>query len=445
MVRLPRFGLTQRVMSSAVLSAVLAVLLVVVAMSSARTLVQSYMVEQLAGEVDLAGCEANPAGWGTRLGPSFSLFAYDLQGQSRNPNAPPMEPQLLAQLQGLDTMALSEPGDEHSVSLLQTASGGPCAVIRLSGKEPGGKAFYTMLGVLLGATMGVMLLVGLGSYYLVVRPMRQRIAAISLGARGVGQPGFTEAPEQLDDALGDISRVLVESHGRIVNDKAELLRRHAALEEHLAGIAHDLRTPLSSMQLNLEALASDPEQLSVEAVQYTLADVVYLSDLVENLHQGVRLRHGLALDEGRVDLRALVERLGSRFEIIGRHAGVSVAVNLPDDPVWAACVPAMAERAVANLIQNAVGHNRRGGNVAVVLSAAQGRFELVVMDDGPGLPEALHHSLQSPTFLEDHVRARGPGLGMLITQEIALRVSWSVAYQALEPSGLRVTLTGSAE
>lgn len=445
MATLPRLGVSQRVLISAVLSAVLAVLLVFIALGSARNLVRSYLVEQIAEEADLTACEENPEHWGTRLGPGFSIFAYDTQGQSLHPDAPPLEAELLAQLSGPESMAQSNWGKADAVSVLQTASSGPCAVLRLSGREPGGKAFYTMLAVLLSSTFAVMLLAGLGSYYLVVRPMRQRIAAISLGAKGVGEPEFQPASEQLDDALGDISRVLEDSHSRILNDREELLRRQSALEEHLAGIAHDLRTPLSSMQLSLEVLASDPEQLSIEAVELTLADVVYLSDLVENLHQGARLRQGLALDQGRVDLRVLVERLGSRFEIIGRHAGVSVAVNLPEQPVWAKCVPAMAERAIANLIQNAVGHNRRGGNVAVVLSASQGSFELAVLDDGPGLPAELHHSLQSPTFLEDQARQRGPGLGMLITHEIALRVHWSVAYRAMEPSGLRVVLKGACE
>ena len=70
------------------------------------------------------------------------------------------------------------------------------------------------------------------------------------------------------------------------------------------------------------------------------------------------------------------------------------------------------------------------------------RFELVVADDGPGLPEAVMASLEEESFLMDDARRRGPGLGMMITAEVTRRAGWTLSYEALEPNGLCVRLSG---
>ena len=102
----------------------------------------------------------------------------------------------------------------------------------------------------------------------------------------------------------------------------------------------------------------------------------------------------------------------------------------------------MAERAVANLVQNAVEHNQEGGHVAIKLAVVDGgqRFQLLVIDDGPGMPGETLASLQSESFLLDDARPRGPGMGTLITKEVARRAGWSVHYGQLTPTGLEVRL-----
>ena len=106
------------------------------------------------------------------------------------------------------------------------------------------------------------------------------------------------------------------------------------------------------------------------------------------------------------------------------------------------CTPALAERAIANLIHNAVEHNPGSGHVAVLLRVADERFEIVVVDDGPGLPTEVLASLEAESFSLDVARRRGPGLGMLITAEIARRAGWTIAYEELDPAGLRVRVSG---
>jgi signal transduction histidine kinase len=238
--------------------------------------------------------------------------------------------------------------------------------------------------------------------------------------------------------------VLADSHARIVETRTALEERNRALEEHLAGIAHDLRTPLASLVLSLEAVADEAAGPLHDEARRALSDAVYLSTLVDNLHQGARLRHAFDLTSGQVELTELVARLAQRFAIVGRHAGVEVASHAPDAPVWVACTPTLAERAIGNLVHNAVLHQRSEGHVAIVLQVdeAAGTFSLVVDDDGPGLPGDLLASLDIESFRTDAARQRGPGLGMVIAAEVARRAGWTLSWSPLAPRGTRARIAG---
>ncbi|MEM1414708.1 MAG: HAMP domain-containing sensor histidine kinase [Myxococcota bacterium] len=428
--------LSRRIVASAALSVAVAAGLVGLTLSFARPNIRTETLTLIAGADQLEACTESPATWGWRSG-SLSFFAYARDGRSANPSAPALEPDLLVTVLGGE-VAHHDDGMEV-VSLLPTAeSAGPCALLRVSSADVLEATRSRVQNVMVVAVVAGMLLAAFGTFAFVVLPLRSRVEALAAAAGGVGSEAFQPEPPT-PDALGHIARVLATSHTRIVEAREALEARHRALEEHLTGIAHDLRTPLASMQLALEGLAAD-DPPSDEAKQ-AIADVVYLSALVENLHQATRLRHEVAVAEGRVELGELVRRLERRFAIVGRHANVEVAASAPDEPLVAACNPAMAERALSNLIQNAIEHHPGAGHVAVTLERTGDGFELVVADDGPGLPEGALASLEEETFLLEASRRRGPGLGMLITAEIARRAGWTLSYEPTEP-GLRARLRG---
>lgn len=391
--------------------------------------------------IDLEACAVAPSSWGWRSG-ELSFYAYDRDGHAANPAAPPLEERLLRRVLAESEVAVERSGS-LDVSVFLRASDGPCAVLRVTSPNPEPALlpwFRIVLGgaVLLGALISVV-----GTMGFVVRPLRKRIETLAVAARTVGNAGF-EPPSPTGDALGHIAGVLGHSHRRIVEAQSALEARNRALEQHLAGVAHDLRTPLASMHLALEALATPTRGPAREEARRALADAVYLSSMVENLHQATRLRHELDATAGNTELSDLVRRVEARFSIVGRHAGVEVAASTPEQEVRVACLPALAERAVANLVQNAVEHNAGPGHVAITLSLVDGgaAFELKVVDDGPGVPPQTLASLQAEAFLLDEARSRGPGMGTLIVQEIARRVGWTVEYRTGDPNGLEVRLRG---
>jgi signal transduction histidine kinase len=84
--------------------------------------------------------------------------------------------------------------------------------------------------------------------------------------------------------------------------------------------------------------------------------------------------------------------------------------------------------------------------VAVLLEAAEGRFSLEVLDDGPGVPPDDIARLSERAFRGDQARSRdlhGEGLGLAITAELCARAGFELRFDAEAPRGLRVSITGT--
>jgi signal transduction histidine kinase len=147
------------------------------------------------------------------------------------------------------------------VSVLPLGDEGACAFARVSYGRLASVARATLFAVLVLATTGGMLLSAIGTYGLVVRPLHRRIASLAAAARAVGTSAFAAQPESAD-ALGSIAEVLTETDMRVKQHRDALEQRNVALADHLAGIAHDLRTPLASLHLALESLSASAAQHS---------------------------------------------------------------------------------------------------------------------------------------------------------------------------------------
>lgn len=391
---------------------------------------------------DLARCQADPAHWKQGIFDFGNAWAYDVEGHSANPSAPPLDPGLRDE--AVRNGAASPGGlGPNNVEVQRVAEDGPCALMTVQiGGPPAAIGTAAGLGLVVGAGFSLLMLVGLAIWF-VLQPLLDRIARIRGAAEAVGSVAYVPAADAVPDALGAIAGVLDASHGRILASEAELRERQVALERHLAEIAHDLRTPLASLLLAVQELVPS-ERASGPAVRRALDDAEYVNALVDNLHQGTLLRRGLEVAEGPpVDLREIVERLEARFAALGRLRGVEVAASLPERPVLTSGAPALAERAIANLVHNAVRHGRDGGHIAVVLERVDETFELTVADDGPGLAVEQLADLQEATFRTDGARPRSGGLGLAITLEAARRFGWEVRFEAGEPQGLRVVVRGA--
>lgn len=402
------------------------------------------------------GCQQAPAAFGIQGEHQTTLFAYDaLTLESANPQAPPLLP---SQKRTIEAMT---PG-QQSTSEANIGSGayvvtkvsdsGPCSLLVVSWVTEPALPWWRIASVaalfllILGTAAGAGLI-------FVLRPTLERIGRLSQAAANVGHASYRPGRSD-DDELGKIEVALDKAHTRIVDDAEEIQRRHHALTEHLEHVAHDLRTPIASLQLKLERLGGergddDRNALVTEAME----DALYMGGLADNLRVAARLQDGLdpsapANESGprpEADLVDVVERVGARARVLAERKNIVLEWARPDTPCAVQCQPTMATQLVQNLVQNAVAYGDEGGHVAIVLEVSNGRFTLRVLDDGPGVPPEDLPRLVGRTFRTDAARARdgaGTGLGLAIANEIALRCGFQMAFEANAPRGLVVTLRG---
>jgi signal transduction histidine kinase len=398
-------------------------------------------------------CEASPATWSLSLAYGARVYGYDAATfRSQNPEAPPLDRALWDEVAHgeVPPIALDSLGMVlvHSGALVMRGGGtGPCAI--LQGTWPPQSVtrdmqFLLSLGMIVMAATTVAI-----AFASVVRPLVRRIERLRLAADRVGDADrYLPAEREAGDELGQLSAALDRAHARIRDDAARLEQRRQDLQRHLADVAHDLKTPISSMHIALEQAVDenrDPEL--AELLSSALHDAVYLAALTSNLRLASEMREGWnpGASGTTVDLTETVDRVVARARFFAKRKGVAIDAAVPDGPTIARCDPVAAEQAVSNVVENAITHGDRGGHVAVMLDAHDGAFTLSVADDGPGVPPAEMPRLGERTFRSDEARQRDPrgsGLGLAITSEVCARCGWKLGFDRELPRGLRVTLQG---
>jgi two-component system sensor histidine kinase BaeS len=219
-------------------------------------------------------------------------------------------------------------------------------------------------------------------------------------------------PVRGDDELGELAYALNGAAAAL-----DSLERERAT--FLAGVAHDLRTPLSALQGNLEGmlsgvLAPEPERLA--ALQDEVGRLIRLVEDIMTLASG---RAGaLPLRAAETDLGELTRRLAERFEPLASSRGLALRVAVPDVAVRALADRDRLEQAFSNLLANAVTYTPPGGRIDVRLEAVAGGARWTVTDTGPGIPAELVERVREPFVRGDAARGRqaGAGLGLAIAE-----------------------------
>ncbi|MDR5854477.1 ATP-binding protein [Caballeronia sp. LZ062] len=254
-------------------------------------------------------------------------------------------------------------------------------------------------------------------------------ARLALAARKVGSG---QAPEPLPERGMGVAAETNRSFNQMVQDLEQLEADRALM---LAGISHDLRTPLARLRLETEMSPSD------EATKLAMIDDIEQMDMII----------GRFLDYARpmqrmpeaVDLSMIASELAARF-----HAdeGVVMRTDLAPGAIIEGD-PTDARRVVGNLLENArkYGRSERDDIARITLQTrvAHGRVELSVMDEGLGIPDDQVALITRPFYRVDAARtqANGTGLGMAIVQRLVTRQRGSLRLRNRTPlPGFEVTI-----
>lgn len=188
-----------------------------------------------------------------------------------------------------------------------------------------------------------------------------------------------------------------------------------------ANAAHELRTPLAVMQLQIDLYNSSKHPNNDTSAQQTISMITEqterLSKMVRTLLDMGELQT-IARDE-EIAISALVEEVLADLEPLAQEKGINLIEKC--DNVLLMGSDILIYRLVYNLVENAIKYNFSGGTVTVNATQQNSQLHLTVEDTGNGIPEELKERIFEPFFRLDKSRSRelgGVGLGLALVREI---------------------------
>jgi two-component system heavy metal sensor histidine kinase CusS len=269
------------------------------------------------------------------------------------------------------------------------------------------------------------------------RPLRyvteaaQRIGSSTLGER-IQAEGYPVELADLALTFNDMLDRLEESFDRLTRFSADL--------------AHELRTPVNIIRGEIEVALTRPRssQEYREVLGSNLEEVVRLSELIGSLLFLARTESpGTYIKREAVDVAELLETIGDYYEGSAEHAGVQVAVSAPPG-IRASLDRSLMQRAIGNLVSNALAHTPTGGRIELTASCGQDALEICVSDSGCGIPAESLPKLFDRFYRLDQARSQRPGgfgLGLSIVRGIMMLHGGAVKIVSELDKGTQVTLT----
>ncbi|HWY61776.1 MAG TPA: ATP-binding protein [Rhizomicrobium sp.] len=251
----------------------------------------------------------------------------------------------------------------------------------------------------------------------VVRPLSELTSAASVVARGGNAPPVEEkGPDDVRHAAIAFNRM------------TEKVTKTLDAQRHLlSAVGHDLRTPITAMRINLEFVEEDELR---DRLQSNLDE---LQELTEQVLSAARGAGGES--KRSVDLSALVESLVADLDDMGEPVTWQ-----SHNPAPVSCRPNEIRRAVRNLVENAVAY---GSRADVQITDNGAGYEIVVEDEGPGIPEDDRQRVFEPFVRLESSRntaTGGTGLGLTLVKAIAEGHGGGVVLENRESGGLRARM-----
>lgn len=226
----------------------------------------------------------------------------------------------------------------------------------------------------------------------------------------------------------------------LLQARAREAERLAELGTLTGGLAHEIKNPLSTVQLNLQLLAEDvtPDNPAYPRLAARLRTVTQeTARLRETLDDFLRYAGRMELDPKPTDLNGLLEDLVDFFIPQAQLQRVQLRLRKADRPVIAEVDPKLIKQAVLNLMLNGVQAMQQGGDMMLSVSADDRHAVIDVIDTGPGIPpEAVDRIFQAYYS----TKRGGTGLGLAMTRRIILEHGGQLAVKSEVGKGSDFTI-----
>jgi len=252
----------------------------------------------------------------------------------------------------------------------------------------------------------------------VVRPLELLSAAAQKLGHGLSPPPL---PEDGPDEISGLARAF----NKTTSDLRQLSENRTVM---LAGISHDLRTPLTRLGLAVELLGEESNPALIASIRRNLSKMNML------------IEHFLQLSEGieeqllvQVDLWKVIESLASEVE----REGSELHLCRKDPPCVYYCDSVALERVLSNLLKNAAQYGG-GGPIDINLNCNEKEVAIEICDRGSGVPPEEVEAVFRPFHRLDAARNRragGSGLGLAIANQLAVKHGWEITLKPREGGG----------
>jgi two-component system osmolarity sensor histidine kinase EnvZ len=277
--------------------------------------------------------------------------------------------------------------------------------------------------LVLAATIALTLITAIILARRITRPLER----LSQAARHVGLGNIPETlPESGPEELAGLARAF----NLMALQVRELLANRTTL---LAGISHDLRTPLARMRLAVEMLPGDADPKLIARLQHDLEEMNRLIGEFIELSRGLEKETPQATDLSQL-LRELAHDASQGGEMVECRATASCLRPLG---------PMALRRIVANLLGNAVRYGA-GQPVTIALTCDEEAAVIRVLDRGPGIPPEQAENVFRPFYRLEASRSTttgGSGLGLAIARQLADANGWKIELLPREGGGTEARLT----
>jgi len=269
--------------------------------------------------------------------------------------------------------------------------------------------------IIIGLGAGVVFMTSLFIVQRITRPLVQAAERVETFRGG---ENFDQLPEEGPRELVSLAR----SINTMASEISTLLANRTTL---LAGVSHDLRTPLTRMRLALELLPDDVDPKLVQRFERNLESMDTL------IGDALRFARGTGEAKQSVDVSAFVENFVESYDQsipLTTNGTQSLRLDL---------APGALQRVLTNLVSNAQQH---GDLVRLVLNDG----EIHVIDSGPGIPPESREEVFQPFFRLDRSRSvvtGGSGLGLAIVQQLCQAQGWRVRIDDGPDGGVDVVVT----
>ena len=219
----------------------------------------------------------------------------------------------------------------------------------------------------------------------------------------------------------------------------ELANQQSLRHKAMADIAHELRTPLSVLQIDLESLEDGLLEFTPENIHVIQNEVVHLSNLVEDLRTLSQVDAGdLHMELIRMEMGTIIREMVERLQNSAREKGIFLSYDLPDEEIFVLGDSQRLSQVLLNLISNAIQHTNSGGKIAVSLRKQRQSALVSVTDNGEGIPKEELAYVFNRLYRVEKSRSRdqgGSGLGLSIAKSLVEAHSGKIWVESEEGFG----------